>query len=754
MSIDIINSVLKRALEGDTSLRVDENEMPSEMKGLAATINAVIEKLEIAGESEIYEKRLKDFVSENPQAIAVLAPDKSRLDLNVEYERAWRGSYDDLMRKKLYDFNINITGGDDFYASFETKKKAVTDMEISWENGEKTYLRLFQTPILDENGNIDINYYIYQDLTEQMSEIERINSLQRRADAFVAENPQGIAVLAKDKSRLDLNKEYEREWRGSYDELMRKKLYDFDIEITGGDDFYASFETKRKAVTDMEISWDRGEKTYLRLFQTPILDENGEIDVNYYIYQDLTAEKELSNYLHAEVDKVSDNLKMLSRGDLGFDLAVGESNRYTEGARKLMLDISESLGEAKVAIERLVNDSEMLAEAAIDGKLDLRTDLTKHQGHFKDVVGGFNQTLDMISAPLDEAMRVANSYANNDYTVRFSDKLVVKGEFDNFKNSLNKLGEQLVVVIGDVIKAVDHVTVGTSEASKGSDEVAKATEQVAMTSQKCADLSRNVLTQMEDIQRQISDLSASNEEIAATSQDVLKNAENMTVIGNNAQALGNDANHKMESVEDITTKSVEEIKELNDQIKEINNIVKMINDITGQINLLALNAAIEAARAGEHGRGFAVVAGEVKNLAADARGATDHIEKVIASIQKKSDNTAEDIHKANVEVISAVESVNATIEGLNNIVRESLQVSTDMGEIARAIEDQANIANNVVSSAEHGTTETEANLREVEELAALAEESSASVEEIGSAIHEVNEMAGVLRKNMDNFKTE
>ena len=62
-------------------------------------------------------------------------------------------------------------------------------------------------------------------------------------------------------------------------------------------------------------------------------------------------------------------------------------------------------------------------------------------------------------------------------------------------------------------------------------------------------------------------------------------------------------------------------------------IVDLINNITGQINLLALNATIESARAGEAGRGFAVVASEVKNLAAQAKGATEQISKDIADMR-------------------------------------------------------------------------------------------------------------------------
>jgi len=698
------------------------------------------------------QKRADAFLQQNPQGITVLAADKHRLDLNKEYERIWRGSYEELMAKKLYDFNINIVGGDDFYASYETKKPAVTDMEIEWDGGEKTYLRLFQTPILNEAGEIDVNYYIYQDLTDQHREMAEIAKLQRRADAFLQQNPQAITALAPDKHRLDLNKEYERVWRGSYEELMAKKLYDFNINITGGDDFYASYETKKRAVTEMEISWDNGERSYLRLFQTPILDENGEIDVNYYIYQDMTPEVTLSNYMGSEVDRISANLEKLARGNLDMNLEAGPADEYTTEARKLMNLIDKNLGEAKDAIELLVTDSEMLAEAAINGELGIRSDTSRHEGKYREVVEGINNTLDTIAAPLNEAIRVIGKYAENDYTAQFSEKLIVKGELTNFKDSINILGSNTSAVIGDVIQAVDHVFVGTNEASKGSDEVAKAAEQVAMTSQKCADISKEMLDKMTAVQQQIADLSASNEEVAATSQDVLKNAEEVTKMGNEAQVLGNDANRKMAAVEEITNRSAEEIRELNNQIKEINNIVKMINDITSQINLLALNAAIEAARAGEHGRGFAVVAGEVKNLAADARKATEHIDKVIGEIQNNSIRTAEAINSASTEVVSGVESVEAAIGALNNIVDGAEHVTTNMSEIAKAIEDQANIANNVVTETDEGSVLAKENLKEVEELAALAEEASASTEEIGSAIHEVNNMSQKLQGNMQAFK--
>ena len=74
-------------------------------------------------------------------------------------------------------------------------------------------------------------------------------------------------------------------------------------------------------------------------------------------------------------------------------------------------------------------------------------------------------------------------------------------------------------------------------------------------------------------------------------------------------------------------------QKLNDAAQAMGGIVELIGNITGQINMLALNATIESARAGEAGRGFAVVASEVKNLANQARQATDTISREIESLR-------------------------------------------------------------------------------------------------------------------------
>ncbi|WP_342677883.1 methyl-accepting chemotaxis protein [Methanofollis sp. UBA420] len=444
---------------------------------------------------------------------------------------------------------------------------------------------------------------------------------------------------------------------------------------------------------------------------------------------------------------IQEGMVQISRGDLSELESLKAIGKRAEND-KLIPAFIAMMG----AIQRLVDDAKMLAEAGKEGRLSTRADASKHAGEFARVVEGVNQLVDSVVAPVNEAMRVTGRYAGGDYTTRISEDLAVAGDFQKFKDSLNNMADRTAETVREIQHIAEQVDYGTSESSKGVDQLAKAAEQVAITSQTCADLSRETLQKIEEVGRRIADLSSSNEEMASTSQDVLERAENVAKMGMDAEKLGRDASDKMRGVEAITKMSVDEFAQLNEQMREINKIVKLITDISNQTNLLALNAAIEAARAGEHGRGFAVVAGEVRNLAGESKKATNDIENLITSIQAKSEKTATAITSANAEIASSVESVNNALEALNRIVDGAGKVTRDMGEMAKAIEDQANTSNTVVTIVDEGTRLTKENMSEVEALAALAEESSASTEEIDNAVHELTGMAADLKSSVKKFR--
>jgi methyl-accepting chemotaxis protein len=126
-------------------------------------------------------------------------------------------------------------------------------------------------------------------------------------------------------------------------------------------------------------------------------------------------------------------------------------------------------------------------------------------------------------------------------------------------------------------------------------------------------------------------------------------------------------------------KADEQAKRLSSAAEAMSGIVQIIGDITGQINLLALNATIESARAGEAGRGFAVVASEVKNLANQAKQATDKITGEIGSLNGISG-----------DVVTALNSIRQAIQSVSEYVTSTAaaveQQSTVTGEMSTSMQ--------------------------------------------------------------------
>ncbi len=437
-------------------------------------------------------------------------------------------------------------------------------------------------------------------------------------------------------------------------------------------------------------------------------------------------------------------VERISRGDIPEPITENYNGDFNE--------IKNNLNTCIVAVNNLVEDVIMLSEAGVAGRLDTRADASRHEGDFRKIVSGVNDTLDAVIGPLNAAIKVSNEFSNGNFKARMDENLHVEGEFTNFRDVLNNIGISVSEAVESTKSVAMQVADCSDEASKGADEVAKASEGVAMSSQKSSELTRELLYKIEGINKEIIDLSKSNEKVAEASKGILSSANEVVRIGKDAQVLGKDTNLKMASVEKIARESVDGINNLTEQIKQIDSVVKLINDITSQINLLALNAAIEAARAGEHGRGFAVVAGEVKNLASKARSATDSIEGVVNSIQRDSKKTADAIKTANKEIIDGVDSVNKTLDALNTIIKNATQVTTDIGGIAEAIETQAGISTKVVEASNEGNAMTKEAQKESEALAAIAQETSASIQEIGAAIHEMTNLSNMLKSEMEKYR--
>jgi methyl-accepting chemotaxis protein len=157
------------------------------------------------------------------------------------------------------------------------------------------------------------------------------------------------------------------------------------------------------------------------------------------------------------------------------------------------------------------------------------------------------------------------------------------------------------------------------------------------------------------------------ESVAAGAEELNASVREISEAMSKSKETANDAVGRVESAD-------QQAQRLSEAAESMRSIVQLIGDITGQINLLALNATIESARAGEAGRGFAVVAAEVKNLANQAKQATDKIEQEIGNLNAISG----DVVSALETIRKAIQSVNEYVTSTAAAVEEQSAVTAEM----------------------------------------------------------------------------
>ena len=397
-------------------------------------------------------------------------------------------------------------------------------------------------------------------------------------------------------------------------------------------------------------------------------------------------------------------LRLLNLQDLAVKVGAGDLSKLEEfrkiGRRSENDRLVPGFTRMMEAIEALIKDVETLAQAAVDGKLSTRADASKHQGEFRNVVEGINNTLDAVIEPISEASGCLKEMAQGNLDVE------VKGNYQGdhavIKENLNATLASLNDILNQVAQAVDQVTTGASQVSDSSQSLSQASTEAASS---------------------LEEITASMHEL--TSQTTM-NAENAT----QANQLAAQAKISAEKGEGQMGAMVKAMNDINESASNISKIIKAIDEIAFQTNLLALNAAVEAARAGVHGKGFTVVAEEVRNLAQrSAAAAKETAEMIEGSIKKTEVGTriAEETSKA-----------------LEEIVAGSAKVTDLIGEIASASKEQA-----------QGIGQINTGLSQVDQVTqqvtASAEESASASEELSSQSLQLKQMLTKFRLKKQSF---
>lgn len=378
------------------------------------------------------------------------------------------------------------------------------------------------------------------------------------------------------------------------------------------------------------------------------------------------------NTVRERLLSVQDAVEKISQGDVSRLEELREIGKRSDNDRILPAVIN-----ACQTIRDLIDESDLLASAAYEGRLDVRGNADRFSGSYRPIIEGMNRTMEAVSAPIRESSAVLQQLAGGNLNVSMTGEY--QGAYNQIRDNMNVAIRSFRTLLSEIVQAAEQVAAGSRQVSDGSQSLSQGAAEQASA---------------------LEELTSSITEIASRTK------QNAGYAGQ-ANALAIDTQKETAQGTENMSRMMDAMREINESSASISRINKTIDDIAFQTNILALNAAVEAARAGQYGRGFAVVAEEVRNLAvksADAaRETASLIENTILKIQsgtRKAEQTAESLSAVSQSIQKVTEYVGSIATASNDQATSLTQIDRGLAQVSSVVQTNSATAEESAASSE------------------------------------------------------
>jgi methyl-accepting chemotaxis protein len=364
----------------------------------------------------------------------------------------------------------------------------------------------------------------------------------------------------------------------------------------------------------------------LRLIRGGNLREKVEIACN----GDHEKMKNAINGVHTWLTDLVAYVTKLANGDLSATVEKASSDDQ----------IHEWLMLLKNNISGLAEDVNVLAQAAVNGRLGARAEAARHRGEFRKIVEGFNRTLDTVVEPLKVAASQASALASSaeELTAVSSQMASNAEETATQANVVSAASEQVSKNVSVVATGSEQMQTSIREISKSANESAK----VAKAAVGVAESTNNTIAKLGESSVEIGKVIKVITSIAQQTNLLALNAtieaarageagKGFAVVANEVKELAKETakateeiGQKIDAIQSDTKGAVQAIAEISAIINQINdisnNIASAVEEQTVTTNEIGRNVGEAAKGTGEIAKNIGGVAVAAENT---TRGATD-----------------------------------------------------------------------------------------------------------------------------------
>jgi len=255
--------------------------------------------------------------------------------------------------------------------------------------------------------------------------------------------------------------------------------------------------------------------------------------------------------------------------------------------------VNEAIEQVRSNLKALNEDAQMLANAAREGKVEVRADASRHSGDYLKIVEGMNQTLDMIVAPIATVMTASDAIntaakeiaqGNADLSRRTEDQAA---SLERTASSMEELASTVKQNADNAKQANQLALAASGVAERGGEAVGEVVNTMSAINESAHKI-EDIISVIDGIafQTNILALNAAVEAARAGEQ-----GRGFAVVAGEVRSLAQRSASAAKEIKELITDSVNKTAEGTKQVElagqtmqEIVTSVKHVTDIIGEIS--------------------------------------------------------------------------------------------------------------------------------------------------------------------------